>query len=328
VIIPAYGVSDFIGATLDSLMAQSFTDFEILVINDGSPDTVELKRALAPYADRIRYLEQPNKGPGAARNTGLRAARGEFVAFLDGDDSWAPTFLEEQRAYLARAPHVDMVYTNARLVGSTPAAGRTYMDVDPSTGNVTLESLLRGQCKILTSSVVARREVIVCVGMFDETLSYAEDYDLWLRLAQAGARIAYQRRVLAFRRIHDDNLSRDSILMCESVLRVLERVARGRRPLRRAERSALHDAIERVNGELALEYGKRSIVSGEFDAARHALANAIDAYRAWRWRSWKLRFTTLGLKVTPGLMRRAYQLRERYDQFRLRRLHETRAHRV
>src|SRR5512132_4544704 len=91
IIIPAYNVASFIGETLDSVWAQSFTDYEVIVINDGSPDTEEMERVLAPYLDRIVYLKQENQGAGAARNAGLRAARGNYIAFLDGDDVWYPT---------------------------------------------------------------------------------------------------------------------------------------------------------------------------------------------------------------------------------------------
>jgi len=318
VIVPAYGVSAFIEATIESLLGQTFTDFEILVVNDGSPDTAQLRQALAPYRDRIVYLERANGGPGAARNTGIRAARGTYVAFLDGDDIWAPNFLAEQMALLTRDPaSVDLVYADARLFGASTEAGRTYMELDPSTGAVTLEHLLSGECKIPTSTVVARRDAILRAGLFDESLESAEDYDLWLRMARAGARMAYQREVLVYRRIHGDNLSGDSLRLCESVLRVLEQLSTGT-PLRRAERTALQDAIRRVCGELALERGKRSIVRGDFAAARGALASAMHAYRSWRWRSWKLRLTRVGLQLMPGLLRHAYQLREQRELHRTR----------
>jgi glycosyltransferase involved in cell wall biosynthesis len=96
VIIPAYDVAEFIGEALDSVFAQTFTDYEVIVINDGSPDTAKLERALAPYLSRIVYLKQENRGVSAARNTGINAARGSLIAFLDGDDVWLPNYLEVQ----------------------------------------------------------------------------------------------------------------------------------------------------------------------------------------------------------------------------------------
>ena len=90
IIIPAYNVASYIGETLASVFAQTFTNYEVIVINDGSPDTEELERALEPYFNRISYLKQENLGAGAARNVGLRAAKGEFIAFLDADDLYHP----------------------------------------------------------------------------------------------------------------------------------------------------------------------------------------------------------------------------------------------
>ena len=94
VIIPAYRVTDFIVDTLQSVFDQTFTDYEVILVNDGSPDTPRLERALEPYRDRIRYIVQENGGPARARNTAIRAARAPLIAQLDGDDQWFPTFLE------------------------------------------------------------------------------------------------------------------------------------------------------------------------------------------------------------------------------------------
>src|SRR6185369_5886632 len=96
VIIPAYNIASFIVETLESVFAQTFTDYEVIVVNDGSPDTENFEGALRPYLDRIVYLKEENGGASVARNAGLQAARGEFVAFLDGDDVWLPNYLEAQ----------------------------------------------------------------------------------------------------------------------------------------------------------------------------------------------------------------------------------------
>src|SRR5947209_18801381 len=96
VIIPAYNAAQYIGEALDSVFAQTFTDYEVIVVNDDSPDTAELERALAPYRERVVYIKQENRGPGGARNTAILKARGECVALLDSDDVWLPTFLAEQ----------------------------------------------------------------------------------------------------------------------------------------------------------------------------------------------------------------------------------------
>src|SRR5215471_21358067 len=93
VIIPAYRASRDIADALASVFSQTFTDFEVLVVDDGSPDAAELETAIAPFRDRIRFLVQSNSGAGAARNTAIRASTGRMLAFLDADDRWMPDFL-------------------------------------------------------------------------------------------------------------------------------------------------------------------------------------------------------------------------------------------
>ena len=112
VIIPAYNVAKFIGEALNSAFAQSFKDYEVIVVNDGSPDTPELERTLAPYLPRIVYLKQENRGVSAARNAGINAARGSLIAFLDGDDVWLPHYLEVQVKRIQADPSIDVLYPN------------------------------------------------------------------------------------------------------------------------------------------------------------------------------------------------------------------------
>ena len=96
VITPAYNAAKYIGEALDSVLNQTYASHEVIVINDGSPDTNELERQIRKYPATIHYIKQENRGAAAARNAGLRCARGEYVAFLDADDRWLPNFLAEQ----------------------------------------------------------------------------------------------------------------------------------------------------------------------------------------------------------------------------------------
>jgi len=139
VIIPAYNAASVIARTLDSVLSQTFTDFEILVVNDGSPDTTELESVLDSY--RIVYHKQENRGAGAARNVGVNNARGQFLAFLDADDYWLPNYLEAQMTVLQKSG-ADAVYCDALFVGSPALKDKTYMELAPSRTEVTPESLL------------------------------------------------------------------------------------------------------------------------------------------------------------------------------------------
>src|SRR5687767_6242589 len=154
VVVPAFNVASYIGEALDSVFKQTLSSFEIIVVNDGSADTPELEQQLERFQGRIVYLQQENRGAAAARNAALRVARGEFVAFLDADDRWLPTFLEEQITFL-KLKGADLVYSDALLVGDSKLAGKTFMGLSPSRGKVTPQSLLAAKVAVLTSAVLA-----------------------------------------------------------------------------------------------------------------------------------------------------------------------------
>jgi glycosyltransferase involved in cell wall biosynthesis len=302
VIIPVYRAS-FLREALDSVFEQTHPADEVVVIDDGSPDPEQLSQAIAPYADRIVFKRQANAGAAAARNMGLAAATGDFVAFLDADDRWLPNFLHDQLAFLQATADVDMVYADARVTGDTPAAGRTFMAMRPSRGPVTLESLLAQECNPLTSTVVVRRSLVMDVGMFDVDLRRGQDFDLWLRLVAKGARVRYQQQVLALRRLHGANLSGTRLNELERALHVFGKAMRTLRLLPR-EREVAERRVRELEAELAREHGKEQLAVGDFTGARRSLEQASRVVP-----SWKLKAARLGLLVAPRLTRRVYLFR-------------------
>jgi glycosyltransferase involved in cell wall biosynthesis len=305
VIVPAYNVSRYIAEALDSVLAQTFEDYEIVVVNDGSPDTEELERVLEPYRRRIIYLKQENRGLSGARNTGIRAARAPFVGLLDGDDVWEPEFLSTMIGELRRDPSVGVLYCDAIYFGDTPEAGRTFMELHPSSGEVTFERLLAQECNVI-SSVVARRELLLCAGLFDESLRSSEDFDLWLRILKAGGRISYLRRPLMRYRRHGASLSADPVWMCKHILRVLDK-AEQTLDLTGAEGDVLRRQRRRYEAELNFNEGKRAFFGGDTERAIASLtkANALLPNR-------KVALTLRLLRVAPRALLRAYNLRDRF----------------
>lgn len=303
VIIPAYKVAPFIRETLDSVLGQTFSNYEIIVINDGSPDTEELEKQLEAHTDLITYIQQPNQGAGAARNAGLRVARGEFVAFLDGDDLWLPEFLGEQLALIKEGGGFDLVYADAVNLHGARLKRVTNMDINPSAGSVTAESLISGKCNIITSSVVARRNIVLEAGLFDENFPNSQDFDLWLRLAKQGARMNYQKKVLVHRRVYEGSLASNPIRSFEGEISVLEKT--GKRPdLTGEERAAIVHTLKLRRATVEVLKGKQRLSAGEFDSALTAFRVANDHYH-----SLKLRFVMFGLQVAPRLLQKVYRLR-------------------
>ncbi|PPJ43723.1 glycosyltransferase family A protein [Pseudoxanthomonas sp. YR558] len=177
VVIPAFNASATLAHALDSVMAQTLPAREVVVVDDGSPDRTEIARIVAGYGGRVVLLQQENAGPAAARNAGVRASGGAWIAFLDADDSWLPHKMQAQLA-LAGDEDVGLLHGAARL---DRLMLPEEMDFD----------LLWRANRICTSMTVVRRSVFERLGGFFEApeLIGAEDYNLWLRIAHAGWRV-------------------------------------------------------------------------------------------------------------------------------------------
>ena len=305
VVVPAWNAASHIGEALNSAFCQTYGPAEVIVVNDGSPDTPALVDALRPFRDRpgFRYIVQENGGPSAARNAGVRAASGEFVAFLDADDSWDPGYLGAQVRRLTGGAGLDLVYCDARLTGDSPPAGRTYMETAPSRGAVTVDSLISLDCNIPTSCTVARRRTVVDAGLFDPAIRRCEDFDLWVRMALNGARMDYHRQVLVTRRIHDGSAVADVVAMFRSQLEVYAKCV-GVLGAGHPSLPLLHEQIRRARADLALAEGKRQLLAREYRRAARSLAVARAYYQ-----SAKLTCAWLGLYAAPALVRRWLEAR-------------------
>lgn len=297
VVIPAYNSAAYIGQALDSVYAQSFTDYEVIVVNDGSPDTKELSLALKPYEGRFIYLNQENCGPGGARNAAIRIARGQFIAFLDSDDYWLPDYLAAQLDHLLRDPTISLVCGDAYLVGDSALAGKTFMQLWPPNEPASFAKLVDMRCAVLTMCVVARKQALFDAGLFDSNFLRSEDYDLWLRLAYRGERFGYQNKVLAYHRIHTASLAADLQRLYQSQIDVYEKSLRTL-DLSEDEQALIRQQIDRCNADLALEEGKEQILVRDYIRATERLSAANEYYR-----SRKLSIVLLGLRIAPRLVR-------------------------
>lgn len=297
VIIPAFNTASFIGETLQSVFAQSFTDFEVILINDGSPDTPELERNLRAFARKIIYLKQPNRGPSAARNTGIRAARGEFLAFLDSDDTWLPEYLSSQMKSFEDSPELDLVCTDTMFYGDPQFDGQTFFSRCRLQGPVSFPGMLIGN-PLTTSCVVARTRVVMEAGLFDETLRVAEDYDLWLRIAAGGAVIKRRWKVLGRHRLHPGGLSaEDETLWLKSHIQVLGNVEKSVQ-VSPDLRQEVRRQVICFRVLLDMEQGKRYLATGSFEQAMSCFGNANALVR-----SRKVHLLLMGLRIAPRLTR-------------------------
>jgi glycosyltransferase involved in cell wall biosynthesis len=186
VVIPAYNAAAFAGRAIDSVLGQTMHDVEVIVVDDGSSD--DTRNVLASYGNRLRVFSQVNAGPAAARNRGLREASGEYVAFLDADDWWLPAKLERQVALMRIRTDVGFCSTATRVVTQTGEPAGEWLCCPTDVPLPDLLFLRSAAISGSTSGVLARRQLVLDAGGFDEALRGFEDPDLWIRLA---ARAAY-----------------------------------------------------------------------------------------------------------------------------------------
>jgi glycosyltransferase involved in cell wall biosynthesis len=293
VIIPSYKTAHLIADCLESVFAQTYKDFEALVVNDGSPDTPELEQVLKPYAGRIAYIKQENKRAAGARNAAIQSARGEFLAFLDSDDTWTPDHLAGQMQLFAQDPTLDLVYSNALLVGD-PGCECEFMEKCPSRGQATFAALVVERCQIPISTVVARKRAIVKAGMFDEKLLRCDDYDMWVRTAFHGAKIGYSRKLQARMAIGRPNsLSQERSKMVGAYWSILEKF-KHTLPLSDADRDVVDRRAEEIRVRYLVAEGKCKLHEHQFDQARELFAEAKRSRTAPR-----LSLVLLGLRIAP-----------------------------
>jgi glycosyltransferase involved in cell wall biosynthesis len=192
VIIPVYGVERYIAATVRSVLAQTHENFELLIVDDGSPDrSIKICRQFTD--PRIRILQQPNRGPAAARNLGIREATGDYIALLDGDDLWLPDKLEKHIAHLENSPEVGVSFCRSALIGEDSESLGIYQVITKLDEVTPLDLLCR--TPIGNGSVpVMRREVLDAIQYTDEAgetcyfnpdrqLHPSEDVECWMRIA-------------------------------------------------------------------------------------------------------------------------------------------------
>ena len=207
VVIPTFNRAWCLQDAVDSVQAQTFRDFEVIVVDDGSTD--ETAAMASTWEAPIRFLQQRNKGVSAARNAGIHAARGHFLAFLDSDDLWRPEKLARQVAFFDAQPEALICQTEETWIRRGVRVNPKLRHRKPS-GWIFEPSL--ALCLVSPSAVMMRRDLFDAVGLFDEQLPACEDYDLWLRVSARYPVHLIETPLVVKRGGHADQLSRQHSL--------------------------------------------------------------------------------------------------------------------
>lgn len=272
VIIPAYNASRFIGKAIDSVLRQTWTDWQICLVDDGSTDSTRaVVESYAPLlGSKLVYVYQPNSGLANARNVAMLNASGDVFALLDADDVWLPHHLQDGMACLNAQSEVGLVHAdvaridvNDQIIEYPPRPRPKYL-----AGRIDRYIYAR-RAHILCPTVMFRRRSVDLVGMFDESMRSTEDRDLWFRIAER-FEVAYIHDVHAHYRISPNSLSQNREVMLESqMLFLAKHLRRGA-----ATRIAFHEAL----GNLLRERGDSEFRTGDLRAAVGSYGKAVLQY--------------------------------------------------
>ena len=210
VVIPLYNKEQSIASTINSVLAQTYKDFEIVVVDDGSTDkSAEVVRAIDD--ERIVFISQENQGVSAARNNGILSARGEYVAFLDGDDLWHPEYLETLNKLISDYPDATLYGIGYCKINDN----KIPKNVEPTSKRGEIENPWDNYIGYWTGSSSSSRELLIKAGMFDTRITHGEDIDMWWRLLLNGNG-AYDNRILAYYRQDAENRAMNRLIPLEN----------------------------------------------------------------------------------------------------------------
>jgi glycosyltransferase involved in cell wall biosynthesis len=276
VIIPVYNSSRFINEALESVFTQTFKDYEIILVDDGSTDNT--RQIIEKYSDKLIYFRQENGGPAKARNFGIKKSRGKFIAFLDADDIWLPLKLERQIDAFKKNPELGMVATDNSLfdekgVYRKSVGKKDYLLKGDIVRNILIHS------GVVTPTVMVRREVFDALGLFEEQLRIAEDDNMWIRIS-SHYDIDVIDEPLAKIRDHQFRTMRTSGNLAQYVEKNMQLLTSnyGDEVKRRVE-----PIIPRKLTEMYFNQGYSKLEKHEFKAARKYFITAL-GYDKWNWK--------------------------------------------
>lgn len=278
VIIPTYNCARYIAEAIDSVLNQTYQDFEIIVVDDGSTDNTKpiVDRYLTKYTEKIYYIFQKNAGVAVARNTGIARAGGKYIALLDADDLWLPDALETMVKVLESDDSVGLVHANLKKITEDGKPLGTFKREPQYLSGCIFEHLFLRKAHIFGNAVLFRKECIDTVGLYDPNLSLlgCEDRDLWLRIAKA-YKIQHIDKTIAYYRMRQSGLSRHHLNMMTGRLYVIDKFC----PAGGKNRILRNKALARIYKEA----GDKWLFDRDFAESRR---NYLTSLKYWPFSIW------------------------------------------
>ncbi len=293
IIMPAYNADKYIAQSIQSVLEQTYQNWELIIVDDGSTDrTAQIVQDFLSLDDRIKYVFQLNKGLGSARNKGINNSTGELIAFLDSDDLWIKEKLELQVRRMEETK-ADLVFSDGFIFPEHDGTDETvsFQTIIGKFAGADMFSLSFVRNRIPVLSVLTRRETLNQVGLFDEDRRChgAEDYDLWLRMAKHGAVFYGMKEKLVRYRIHTEAMSRNEVEMLKAWNTVLSRHKRDGSLSKKVKQDRYRELnqqlaaifIDKGRSIDAVRYLKELPTQNKLDFMKPLLAAQASAYTTW-----------------------------------------------
>ncbi|PIQ89482.1 MAG: hypothetical protein COV72_02955 [Candidatus Omnitrophica bacterium CG11_big_fil_rev_8_21_14_0_20_42_13] len=225
VIIPTHNCARYLPEAIDSVLNQTYQDFEIIVVDDGSTDNTKtiIEEYIDKFPGKIHYLYQEHRGPGSARNLGIKKSSGEYIAFQDSDDLWLPEKMKKQINLLEQDIEIKLVFSDMQQRNENKIVNKSYLNEKGLCDNIQGENLSLELAKanfIFTPTVIVKKNVFSTVGLFNEDYRIGEDYDMWLRIAKR-FKINIINEPLVIRRLRGLSVSHNRELYHEEHIKFL-----------------------------------------------------------------------------------------------------------
>lgn len=291
VVIPAFNAEEFIRETLDSVLSQTFQDFEIIVVDDGSVDRTG--DIVIEYGHPVRYIKTENHGPSHARNVGIRSSKGRYVAFLDADDLWTPEKLAVQISFLEQRQDVGFVFADMEMFNNDKITMPSYFQ---SLKDPLVRAKIPGHHDILddptslllkcnvvpTGTVVVRRDCLEHTELFDEKISNVEDLDLWIRLSLV-CRFGCIPNVLKRKRDHQGNISKNRYKALSAAIYMCEKLSRNFPQFKDRYRREIMRRVSRHHGTFGYYYFQKNTMKKARPHLWKSLRHRPTARNAMLW---------------------------------------------
>lgn len=270
VIMPCFNAEKYISESIESVLNQTYENFEIILVDDSSTDNTPniIKKYVQKHGDKLKYISQPNQGPSAARNNGVRNSTGDLIAFLDSDDIYVKDSLEKKIMKLKSDKELTLVYSDAFIIYESELTNYHYKKIVEKFYEGYVFPQLMVNNFICTSTVMLKKEVFNSIGYFNEKIKGVEDYEFWLKISKKDFKIGLVDEPLTYYRIRKGSLTDNNLKNVEDLISVFNKFLNTNDDTNNRDKQLIKNNLKRYHSEFFILKAKSYLASKNYSMAR------------------------------------------------------------